>query len=381
MRIVIDGRCILNQLDGTGRFAINVINELPKADPDLSLIALIRSDVSHNIRNKIPESVQFVNIQYSHIHPYTAFCLGNLVDSLESDLFLSLHMLQPLMMNTPSVTTVHDTMWLNKTWTQAQGKPLRRLAGKLYFQSLVELSTRKARKIIVPSKSTYKDVSEVWPDRCNDFHVVYPGIDPLFLETDNRLQACERINRLGLSGNNFFLHISNGKPYKNTPRVIEAFVNIAGSSNAKLAIVGSKSVFTASIQSLIGETGVAERIKFLGSVDDEDVAALFRRSTALVFPSLFEGFGLPVIEAMASRCPVITSTRGSLAEVSGDSALIVNPENVDEIANAMVRLENDDSLRQSLIKTGFQRAQRFSWTKAAMEILKVSKLALLPIKE
>ena len=112
------------------------------------------------------------------------------------------------------------------------------------------------------------------------------------------------------------------------------------------------------------------------SVDDEDVVALYRSATALIFPSLFEGFGLPIVEAMACGCPVITSTRGSLAEISGNASVVVDPENVDEISEALTAMEMDHSARFSCIEKGLERSRYFSWELAAEEIVSVFRGAV-----
>ena len=106
-------------------------------------------------------------------------------------------------------------------------------------------------------------------------------------------------------------------------------------------------------------------------MDDQDLAVLFHAARALIFPSLYEGFGLPVIEAMACGCPVIASEKGSLGEVSGNCALSVNPESVEEISRAILALEKDDSLRKFLIEKGLKRAGEFSWDKAATQIIEI----------
>jgi glycosyltransferase involved in cell wall biosynthesis len=293
MKVVVDGRCIPNQLDGTGRVAINLIKALSNSPEKLDLQVLIRSDLSKSIREKIPDSISVVNIPYRHIHPYTVFGLGKVVDKLRADIFYSPHMLQPLRMSATGVITVHDTMWFDQTWMQAQGKQLRMIAGKFYFRSLVELSVRKANKIIVPSKSTYQDLSRFWPNRIKDCRVVYHGIDQSFMQAPDINFAVDKLKHFGLAGKKFVLHITNGKPYKNTPRVIEAFSRIADTLDLSMAIVGSRSAFTDSILSLISASRTKERVKFLGSVDDQDLAVLFHAARALIFPSLFEGFGLP----------------------------------------------------------------------------------------
>jgi len=371
MKLIVDGRCIPNQLDGTGRVAINLIRALSDADQNLSLQVLIRSDLSKEIRRKIPDSIEVLDIPYRHIHPYTVFGLGKEIDKLGADIFYSPHMLQPILMKTPGVITIHDTMWFDQTWTQAQGKPLRMIAGKIYFRGLVELSVRKAHKIIVPSKSTCHDLSSFWPNRIKVCHVVYHGVDQLFRQSPDKQLAADKLNYCGLAGKKFFLHITNGKPYKNTPRVIEAFLNVADELDLSIAIVGRRSAFTDSILSLISASRTKERVKFLGSVDDQDLAVLFHAARGLIFPSLFEGFGLPVIEAMSCGCPVIASDKGSLGEVSGNCALTVNPESTEEISEAILALEKDDSLREFLIEKGLKRAGEFSWDKSATKIIKI----------
>ena len=134
---------------------------------------------------------------------------------------------------------------------QAHGKQLRMIAGKFYFRSLVELSVRKANKIIVPSKSTCQDISRFWPNRIKDCSVVYHGIDQSFMQSPNNQLTVDKLKHFGLAGKKFVLHITNGKPYKNTPRVIEAFSRIADTLDLSIVIVGSRSAFTDSILSLI----------------------------------------------------------------------------------------------------------------------------------
>jgi len=376
MRVVIDGRCIPNQIDGTGRAAINIIRSISDRKHKLSLTVLVRTDISETIRNKLRGHAELVDIPYRHIHPYTVFRLGPIVDKFEADLFFSPFMLQPIRMNTPGVITLHDTMWFDRVWTQAQGRPIRMLVGKIYFRTLVELSVRRACKIIVPSHSTLDDLARFWPNRECDCRVIYHGIDKSFTSFAEESQVNELIQKFGLTKNRFFLHVTNGKPYKNTPRVIDAFIKIAGTSDQNLVIVGRKSAFTDSIRRLSAVPGLGERINFLGSVEDEDVVALYRSATALIFPSLFEGFGLPIVEAMACGCPVITSTRGSLAEISGNASVIVDPENVDEISDAMITMEMDHSVRFSCIEKGIERSRHFSWDVAAEEIVSVFRGAV-----
>lgn len=376
MHVVIDGRCIPNQLDGTGRSAINVIMSISDRKYGLSLTVLVRTDLSEKIRNKLGPNIEMVDIPYRHIHPYTVFGLGPIVDRFNADVFLSPFMFQPMRMKTPGIITIHDTMWFHRVWAQAQGKPLRMLAGKIYFRTLVEISVRNAFKIIVPSHSTLRDLARFWPGRESDCQVIYHGIDRCFSNNCEPSDINSRMAKFGLSEHGFFLHVSNGKPYKNTPRVIEAFAKIAPISELDLVIVGRRSAFTESIKRHSTVPGLSERIKFLGSVEDADVAALYRSATALIFPSLFEGFGLPVVEAMSCGCPVITSTRGSLGEISGHASVTVNPENVDEIAEAMISMEKDGQKRSEVVGKGLERSRCFCWEESGEKIVSLLKSVL-----
>lgn len=163
----------------------------------------------------------------------------------------------------------------------------------------------------------------------------------------------------------YLLCVSNRKLHKNEFRLIRAFAISSIDSHVKLVFTGSPS---SELLSLIDELSFKDRIVFIGRVADKDLPSLYRGALGLLFPSLYEGFGLPVVEAMACGIPVLTSNTTSLPEVAGDAALLVNPESIDEIRAGIERLVNEEGLRSELIAKGLERAKLFSWDAVAARV-------------
>ena len=169
----------------------------------------------------------------------------------------------------------------------------------------------------------------------------------------------------------YILFVGTLQPRKNIVRLIEAFSKIHHQQQLNLVIVGKKGWMYEEILEAPKQYGIENQIKFLEFVPDEDLSLLYKNALCFVLPSLYEGFGLPVLEAMTQGCPVITSNVSSLPEAGGDAALYVNPEDVDEIAAKMQSLVKDEELRKTLIEKGYKQVKKFSWEKAARETLKV----------
>jgi glycosyltransferase involved in cell wall biosynthesis len=178
----------------------------------------------------------------------------------------------------------------------------------------------------------------------------------------------------------YLLYVGTLQPRKNLSRLIEAFARLAGapafadvqqSDSLRLVLAGRRGWLYDDLVAQVERLGLAGRVFFPGYVADADLPALYSGALAFVFPSLYEGFGLPVLEAGACGVPVITSNTSSLPEVAGDAALLVDPHDVDAIAEAMYRLVTDEALRAELVRRGFENVKRFSWEKCARETLAV----------
>ena len=217
------------------------------------------------------------------------------------------------------------------------------------------------------------------------------------------LQDC--LNKFDLKNQKYFLFVGSIQPRKNLTRLITAykvFLDSISTGNGEeyrvssirykgkdrhssirytcptilppLVLAGSKGWLSDDIYTLPKKLGIEDYVKFLGFVPDQDLPALYRGSLGFLFPSLFEGFGLPILEAMASGCPVLTSNTSSLPEVAGKAALLVDPESETEIAQGILKLFLDEKLRNKLKKMGIAQSQKFSWKKAAEETLNLFKI-------
>lgn len=239
---------------------------------------------------------------------------------------------------------------------------------KYYFRHVVPRIIAASSALIVNSEITAADVRRFYRVGDKPVHVVYPGYDTnLFCRSS--AQAVERAQGV-YQLDNFVLSVGETRPYKNIRRLIAAFarVQIPG---LQLAIVGKASKMDPTLASLPGELGIADRVRFLGRVPDTDLVALYGGARAFAFPSLYEGFGLPALEAMACGCPVVASNVASLPEVCGGAAEYVDPESTESIAGGIRRVVSDLSLRNSLVEQGLRRAANFSYGKAANRVLQI----------
>ncbi|MBN1991070.1 MAG: glycosyltransferase family 4 protein [Anaerolineae bacterium] len=285
-------------------------------------------------------------------------------------LFVPAHVL-PLYCPVPAVVTVHDLGYRHYPHTH-------RRFDRWYLDWTTRRHTRAARYIIVDSLATKQDLLDFYGADPTRIEVVYLGRD----ESLNRVSNPAVINgvkaKYGIQGD-YLLYVGTLHPRKNLARLVEAFhaagLNLPGVEDLKLVIAGKKGWLYNAVFERVQALELAQRVIFPGYVDDQDKAALLSGAMAYIFPSLYEGFGLPVLEAMACGTPVLTGNTSSLPEVAGDAAILVDPRHTAEIAEGIVQLVADTGLRQRLIERGYNQVQKFSWSKAAAQILEILQKA------
>lgn len=235
-----------------------------------------------------------------------------------------------------------------------------------YFRYVVPKILKEAVHIVANSYATARDLERF-------YNISSRKITPVPLAYDR-----ETFKRYDPSDSQleerYFLYIGRQNAYKNLSRLIEAFSQISQSTAAQLWLVGpSDQRYTAQLTAQAESLGVAASVRFLDYVAHAELPKLLNNAIALTFPSLWEGFGLPVLEAMACGTPVITSNLSSLPEVAGDVAILIDPYNVDELADAMRMVASDAQLRQQLKTAGIKRAQLFSWEKTGQQTVDILK--------
>jgi glycosyltransferase involved in cell wall biosynthesis len=295
-------------------------------------------------------------------------------------LFIPAHVVPlgaPLARGTATVVTVHDLGYLRypEAHTRAQ---------RLYLRLSTIWSARTADRVIAISGATRDDLVRLAGVPREKIAVVHHGVAPRFRPAEG--PRPERIRALVGDGP-YFLYVGTIQPRKNLIRLIEAFARelqivdcrLQSTSsdlqsaicNPQLVISGKRGWLTEAIERRAAELGIGERVRFTGYVPDDDLPALLAGALAFVFPSLYEGFGMPVLEAMASGVPVLAANTTALPEVAGDAALLVNPEDTAAIAAGLARLASEPELRAELRARGLARAAGFTWDACAVATLAV----------
>jgi glycosyltransferase involved in cell wall biosynthesis len=286
------------------------------------------------------------------------------------DLLHSPHFLLPLVRPCPAVATIHDVVYL----ACPQDLPSR--AGRLYYRAMMHACSRLAARIITDSEHSQKEIQRVLHADPARIEVIYPGVAPQFFRVTDpaRLKAARA--RYGID-RDYVLCVGIYKARKNHAGLLRAFRRVLdGGVPAQLVIAGPMAEGETGLRRLAAELGVSDSVVFTGFVDEPDLRALYSAARVCACPSLYEGFGFTVLEAMACGAPVVCSSATSLPEVAGDAALYFDPNEPEEIAGQLLRVMTDDKLRASLIERGQINAQRFSWEETARQTLAVYHHAL-----
>ncbi len=254
----------------------------------------------------------------------------------------------PTLSTTPSVITIHDMTWFTH--------PAEHVAAKVrYYQTLIPLAVRRARKVIAITESTRRDILRILRVPASKVETVYYGVDPIFrpIEDETTLaRACERLQIC----RPFLLFVGMLEPRKNLVRIIEAYSALCQSGcEHELVMAGPQGWGYAEAAERVQQLGLRARVRFTGPVPHEELPALFSAADAFVYPSLYEGFGLPPLEAMACGTPVISSNVSSLPEVVGDAGLLIDPLDTNALAEAM---------RGGALRRGAAPADPRTWVEA-----------------
>jgi glycosyltransferase involved in cell wall biosynthesis len=285
------------------------------------------------------------------------------------DLLHGLAFASPLVAACPTIVTVHDLSFIR--FPEAF-RPFHRL----YLHWITSLSTRRARRVIAVSESTRRDVIQFFGVRAGRVVTVPNGVTAEFSPA-NADQVADFRRRRGLP-DRFMLFLGTLEPRKNLVRLIDAYADWrrTGSASVKLVLAGGQGWYYEQIYARVVERGLGDDVFFPGYVPGAELPWWYRAAELFVYPSLFEGFGLPVLEAMACGTPVITSSSSSLPEVAGDSTLLVDPSDTAALTAAMTQVLTDQDRAADLRARGLQQAAGFSWSRTAEATVQVYRAVL-----
>lgn len=371
MRVGIDARMI--DWSGIGRYTENLITGINEFAADIEPILLCNQSNSHRIPDNISFERQYVNTPVLSLG--ASVRLTNRLNRHKFELYHSPHFVIPSGRSTyPIIITIHDLIPLIVDRTMPKSLHRR------YYYLLNRLACRRAAKIIAPSQSTKNDIVRIFNTPKEKIEVAYCVQDKIFRKVSEK-QVKEVKEKFAIKDKYVFA-LGNQKPNKGIEYLVDAFNKLVSERSFKheLILTGSPSDKFKDVASRIAKYGLQDRIRFIGNVTDEELVALYNGASMFVFPSIYEGFGLPPLEAMACEVPVIASNRSSVPEVVGDAALVVDPFNVDELANAIITVAEDKDLATGLTDKGLKRINDFSLERFIGDTVQVYKGVLNNLK-
>jgi glycosyltransferase involved in cell wall biosynthesis len=364
MRIVFDGTTLRPRRTGVGYYTEHLLHHLAEEAPEEELIVVSNRPI--DTTRPLPARVRVAGFRWraprivwlQTLAPHT-------LHQLQPDVAHFTNGMLPLLSSTPSVVTIHD-MSLSLF---PHFHPPRRV---LLNRPLVDHAARRADAVITVSDSSKRDILRRYnlsPDRV---HVIHEAAAPSFRPVLNQ-RVLERVRRQYGLGERIILSVGTIEPRKNLPQLIDAFARRrrTGDLSHQLVCVGPYGWRSRGIAARIERLRVADAITFTGYVPFDDLPALYSLAEIFVFPSVYEGFGLPVVEAMACGAPVITGPTAALAEIAGGAIEHIDRLDAESLGDAMVALARNRARREHLARLGIERARAFSWNRAARETLEV----------
>lgn len=349
---------------GIGNYVVNLVKELSKLDIKNEYVILANSDnaeffTTNNPNFKTITLPNYTRTKFLRIL-WEQFKLPKLLRQMGIDILHSPGFIAPLRMTAKSVVTIHDMTFFSHPQYHTKFK-------RFYFKKMIPLTAKKAAVIIADSENTKKDICKYLDADKQKIAVIHLGVGKDFKKIDAG-KAKKFISRKYGIKNKFILFVGMIEPRKNLQRLVDAFLQLK-EHELKLVIVGKKGWQMDEFFKMIKELKLEDSIIFPGYVPDDDLVKFYNAAEVFVYPSMYEGFGIPVLEALACGCPVITSNTSSMPEITGPAAVLINPADTQDIKKAMQKLLKNEQLRKTLSEQGIEQAKKFSWQKTAQKTL------------
>lgn len=369
MRIGLDFTSAVHQGAGIGRYTRGLVQALSQLHPENEYVLLVSGRPS---ADALPPSLPGnFRIRYLPLaHRWTTVLWHRLRLPVPADLFIgrvdifhSPDFVLPPLASGKKILTVHDLSFFR--YPQGAEPSLR-----WYLEGAVPRSVARADLLFADSQCTKKDIVDILRVPEEKVEVVYPGVDPIFQPVEDEAEKKRMKAKYGLHAP-FILSVGTIEPRKNFPGLMRGFRILREEHKIphELVIAGAPGWLYQGIYREVDELRLGGNVLFLGYVPDWELPALYSLAEVFAFPSFYEGFGLPPLEAMACGVPTVVSNVASLPEAVGDGALLVPPEDTEALAEALYGLLSDDALREEMRRKGLERAQRFSWQKTGEEVL------------
>ncbi len=364
MRIGIDVTALPTQLFGAGNYIVNLTRTLIRVDPTHDYFVFSKPQQVELFAGRGYAQVVQVSLP-TRIHRIAWEQTGFpwLIRKYQLDVVHSPHYTLPVFAPCAKVVTFHDmTFFLHPE--------VHLLYKEIFFRGIIPLSARRADALIAISQNTRTDIMRILPVNPKKLFTIPIGIEPIFCPATPAKQS-EILRKYDLPAD-FILYVGNLEPRKNLPRLLRAFATLVRRGLPhSLVLVGSRGWMDEEIFATLRELNLGHRVYLPGYIPQADLPIFYSAASVFVYASRYEGFGLPVLEAMACGAPVITSNVASMPEIAGDAGILINPDREEELTDAIARVLTDADLAARLSRAGLERARGFSWERAAKETLAV----------
>jgi glycosyltransferase involved in cell wall biosynthesis len=371
VRIVLDGRTIADHFPGIGRYTFNLAGALARCLAPGDELVLLHNPRQPNTRFALAalaerSRLRLLPVSARNFSLAEQWRLPGLLRQLNATVYHSPYFLMPYRPGCPSVVTIHDLIPMRYPADYS-------LSTRVVFALGARLAVRAARRVVAVSNDGAADLRQrlgVPPAR---LAAIPEAPDPIFQPQSAQAIAQVRA-RYGLP-EGYVLYLGSNKPHKNLPRLVRAFIELAPAAGRQTALVIAGHWDERYPQARLAAQAAPDRVRLLGPVAPADLPGLYAGALLFVFPSIYEGFGLPPLEAMACGVPVVCSKASSLPEVVGQAALVFDPLSQDDLRTALERALTDGALRADLAQRGLERARLFTWDRAARQTLDVYRQA------
>jgi glycosyltransferase involved in cell wall biosynthesis len=369
MRIALDARTLTHTDSGIGNYTLNLVRALLEEDKELELLLVCTT--SRQQRRLHDPRIHEVVLPFPARSPLTLFALGPLLRRQPFDVFHSPLELTPWRFHRPVVVTIHDLNWIVNPRYNSHN-PFLRLVGGAFYRASLTAAMHAASRILTVSHATRHAILEYAPWYASKIRVAYNGMDRSRIYPLDKDSAYRTLAHLIDPGTPFVLTVGQGTPYKNHLNAVRGFLAAFGHRpEYRMLLVRRLVGHDHALQQVLRSPQAKQQVSLLPYVTPAVLNALYNAARMVLHPSYYEGFGLPLIEAMATGTPIVTSNVSAMPEVAGPAALLVNPADVRAIAAALVTLDRDDAVRERLVAEGYKRLEHFSWHTTARATLAV----------
>lgn len=367
MRVAIDGRYLSGQGSGIGTYTANMARALLEQDPQLEMLLILSLGGESDLKSH--PRVETVTFPFPPNSVATRLLLGPFLRRHDFSLLHVPFAVTPLNLRRPLVVTVHDLMWLVDPRFNSNSRVVRAVAGRFYRASL-EAAMSRAQRILTVSRASRQAITDHSPAYGAKTRVSYNGIDATRIYPLPEGEAHARLREIVNPGAPFVLTVGDASPHKNHYNAVRGFMEAFGRQPGwRMVLVRRFLRRDRRMRALMSRRSVRRKVITLGHVPNSVLNALNNAARISLQPSFYEGFGIPLLEAMATSTPIVTSRTSCLPEVAGSAALLVDPADPLEIAAALRWLDTDQALREALIAEGHKRLEIFTWEACARATL------------